>query len=207
MKIIFCKIFLLVCTVSLFASCEKEESDRPLGIALEDLLAESYWVEEIQLIYKEKGSDELKTSKELMREFPWTGGPDYIGDAVMGRIYIEPETHQVRKYYRCAVETPPYYAYQYTRNEYSIEYKEREATIRITSPVVELDVRGAVTGSDMKVVSWNESQIVFEAPIKPFVRVWWLLEEDDSGRKYVGMRVTWKKLTPDLFMREATLID
>lgn len=210
MKLLIYKCVFTFCIVLLFASCEKEQNDRPLGVALEKVLAGNFWREEICLLYKDKGCDALCISRDLKSEFPNMAAT--FGDEMMlDLIYIEPETNLVRRYYLVKImsEEPPWveigHQYCYLQNHYSIEYKESNAAVQISSPHPELAVRGAVTGSNMQVVSHDAewSQIVFEAPLKEALSVWFQLEISYPDREYVGMKVIWTKTEPDALMLEA----
>ena len=91
------------------------------------------------------------------------------------------------------------------RNSYTIRYDDVNQCIRILSPFDSLAFMNAVVGSEMQVVEILEDEIVFDAPLKPFIEDNWLLNRFNSGRKYVGIRIHWTKTDPNALQHSKPL--
>ncbi len=91
--------------------------------------------------------------------------------------------------------------FEYYQNSYTIEYDDENQSIRIRSPFDSLTYMNAVTESEMKIVTILEDEIVFDAPIKPFIQRRWYLDNLSESRNeyYLGIRIHWTKENPNRF--------
>lgn len=192
MKSMCYKFLFAVGVFALLASCNKED-ERPI---LSELLVSGYWQEELRFIYEKEGVSFM--SGDILEVFWDSGGMGthpYIEQTMLQFVKIDPQSHAIRQYTNIADMYRPKFAY-YDKG-YVISIDDARQTVCITAPDEDLMEKNAVAGSEMKVVSVTDNAIIFSAPIKPFIREHWCLDEYD-GRilpkcDFLRMYITWIK--------------
>ena len=135
-----------------------------------------------------------ESDEDIITGFDLAGGLPYADQTALDKIYVEKDTRKVWRYMK-----DKYGGYVgHYRNSYTIGYDDVNQCIRILSPFDSLAFMNAVAGSEMQVVEILEDEIVFDAPLKPFIEDTWGLNRFNSGREYVGIRVHWTKTDPGI---------
>lgn len=192
-------IYLLGCL--LLISCDKDDQPIPSveTSQLEQTIAGNYWDEKIHFMRFIGGWDiEVKEeADDILKTFGWAGGNSYSDFTTLDKIYVEPNTNRVRRYIK-----NKYDGYsEYYQNNYTIEYDDKRGSICISSPNDVLSYMGAATGSEMKIISISDEEIIFDAPIKPFIAENWHVDKlsESHGCEYLGIRIHWTKEDPERF--------
>lgn len=199
------KIVLLVCSVCLLSACTKDADPVPASETprLEDIIAGNYWSESIHFMSYNKGyRPKIEESDEdIISGFDLMGGHARADQTTLDKIYVEKDTRKVWRYMK-----DKYGGYVgHYRNSYTIRYDDVNQCIRILSPFDSLAFMNAVAGSEMQVVKILEDEIVFDAPLKPFIEDNWLLNRFNSEREYVGIRIHWTKTDPNALQHSKPL--
>ncbi len=200
MKRLLRKTALILGLAVLLAACGKDENPpapvREAGF-IESILAKRYWKEEIHFLYQRKGSNDPKIytdPRDIISAFRGSGGYSFGDQVLLDAIYIDKDRNVLR-YVQEEGEYTGYYRYVY-----DIEYDENDLSVRILTPHDSLRYMGAVTESELKVVSLSDEEVVFDAPIKTFIRQNWELDDPEKYPNiYVGIRVRWTKTDPNYF--------
>lgn len=200
MKTLLRKIASILSPAILFTACGKEETPPapvPQAGFIEGIIAKSYWKEEIRFLYQRKGSGDPKIyadSRDILSAYRGSGGYTYNDQVLMDAIYVDKD-RSVWRYVQQEGEYTGYY-----KNVYDIEYNENDLTVRIRTPYDSLRFMGAVTQSELELVTMSTEQVVFDAPIKTFIRQNWELDNPEKYPfLYVGIRIYWTKMDPNYF--------
>ncbi len=197
-----CRIALILCSLCFLFACDKDDTPQPNpGLStssLEEIIAGNYWSEKIHFMSYVPGkmNPEIKEYPEdIIKFYQLDGGYSYPEQTTLDKIYVEKDTRKVRRYM-----SDEYGVYlEYYQNSYTIEYDEGYQSIRIRSPFDSLAYMNAIAGSEMQVVTILEDEIVFDAPIKPFIRETWGLDWFFRDECFLGIRIHWTKENPDRF--------
>ncbi len=203
MKTFFPKTLLFLFASFIVVSCDKDDTPQPNpGLStssLEEIIAGNYWSEKIHFMVYGYGDQWPRVVQEhpedIIKFYQLDGGYSYPEQTTLDKIYVEKDTRKVRRYM-----SDEYGVYlEYYQNSYTIEYDEGYQSIRIRSPFDSLAYMNAIAGSEMQVVTILEDEIVFDAPIKPFIRETWKLDHFFQGVYFLGIRIHWTKENPDRF--------
>lgn len=193
------RLYIGLCTVLLLTACSKSDApeSQPAAGFVESILSKKYWKEEIHFLYQRRGSDDptiYMDRQDIVAAFRVEGGAPFADQVLLDAVYIDKDD----RLYRYVREQDEYTGY--FRNNYAIEYDERNQAVRILTPHDSLKYMGAVAGSRMEIVSLTDEKVVFDAPIKPFIRLNWQLDNPDIyPHSYLGIRIVWTRLDPNLF--------
>lgn len=200
MKTLLRKTASVLSLLLLLAGCNEEETPPapvPQTGFIESILAKSYWKEEIHFLYQRKGTDNAKIyadSRDIIEAYKGSSGFTFEDQVLMDAVYVDKD-RSVWRYVQQDGEYTGYY-----KNLYDIEYDENALTLRIRTPYDSLRYMGAVTQSELEIVSLSNEQVVFDGPIKTFIRQNWELDDPDKyPYLYVGIRVCWTKTDPNCF--------
>ncbi len=187
-----------VLALILFAACSKEETPQPDPTpqsALEELVADKYWTEEIYFMRwcDSVQGGALVQDEEQILEFGNDGGWSLRPESVaLGTIYVGRDG----KVYRYFQDKYGVYSTYYA-NQYTISYDPNGRSLQIDAAVDSLHYMGAVTGLDMMVAEMYEDQIVFDVPIiKEYISTRWNLYQyvpHIGSDRVVGLRIYWKQ--------------
>lgn len=202
-------LLLIIGSLFLFLACEKDDAPQPGPTSsLEEVIGNNYWKEKIHFMtcrFDERGDMVVEEHPEdLIECYSRGGGSAYPFKTTMDRIFVEKGTRKVHRHF-----TDRYgKSIEYYRNRFTIEYDDADRSICIRSPYDTLTYFNAVVGSKMKIVAMAEDEIIFDAPIKPFIWENWSLEASAELNHvyYLGIRVYWEKADPRLF-EEAKPLD
>lgn len=192
--------------LGILAACgdkSDEPQPQPQSGLLENTLAGSYWREELHLLYQQGDDPSVRVDPQTLMEACSDDGPLFEEQVLLEALYIHPDNGRI---YRYVADDSGAWTGYYEYN-YRIEYDEYENSIRILASDDSLRYLGAVTESEMKVVAMEADRILFDAPVKPFVRLRWGLDEaaEREERRYLGLRVAWTRQPEDLFLWAAPL--
>lgn len=199
------KTALLVGCLCLFLACDKDDSPQlppeptpeQATSQLEESIAGNYWSEKIYFMSYLPGNPySIKEYQEdIIEFFQLDGGCSWRNLTTLDKIYVNKDNRKVWRYV-----TDKYGGYSfYYQNSYTINYDDVNRSIRIHSTLDSLAYMNAVAGSEMQIVSMDENEIVFDAPIKPFIWDNWELYKYFHVEHFLGIRVHWIKANPDWF--------
>lgn len=200
MKTLLRKVALILCLTAIATACDKEENppvpEREMGF-IERIVSKKYWKEDVHFLYQRYKTDDASIymdPSDIVHAYRGHGGYTYSNQVLLDAIYIEREG-SVLRFVQDEGEYIGYY-----RNNFAIEYNERDESVRILTPHDSLDYMGAVAGSEMRLKYISEDSVVFDAPIKPFIwQNWQLGDRNLYGSNFVGIRIIWKRLDPNHF--------
>lgn len=190
----------LICATACHDTDDPVNSPMPQAGFLESSLADRYWSEEIHFLYQRDNRPEVYMDPETIVEtFDVDGGSPFTDQVLLEAIYLDPDNRRLIRY--VAPDAEGRYTGCYL-NQYTIEYDEYESAIRIRTPYDSLRYMGAVTESLLSVISLTEDRVVFDAPIKPFIRLNWELDtprDEAITKRYLGLRIIWTRRDAEAF--------
>lgn len=199
------------------SSCSKEETPQPEptgGTQVEKTQAElealltrdTYWRERVYILYMPDNGKAEAPFEKLLADIGsvWVPSEYMEEDLFMGTFFVEPGAGVVRNYVHHTTEAGRGLL-GYYRNRFRIEYDDAGRTVYVCSDDEYLRTVNSVVGVPMRMVSWSEDEVVFEAPVKPFIEQAFRLDEqryDEAGSLYpdmvVGMRIYWTRVTSEV---------
>ena len=207
MKTFLAKPLLLIFASLFVFACDKDDSPQLQASQLEEIIAGHYWNEKIHFMVYGSLDQWPKTihehSEDIIEFFRSDGSNPYPDQTTLDQIYVEKDTRKVWRYMK-----DKYGGYvTHYQNSYKITYDDVNRSIRICSPFDSLTYMNAVTESEMRIVSMDENEIVFDAPIKPFIREHWHLDvlSESHYEDYLGIRIHWTKMNPSAFQSSKPL--
>lgn len=196
----FCSLTALLCAVSCHNAEEPSGPTNPQVGFLESRLADNYWLEEIHFLYQRDNRPEVYMDPETIVEaFDVADGTPFTDQVLLKALYVDPDNRRICRY--VAPDNEGRYTGCYL-NAYSIEYDEYESAIRIRTPYDSLRYMGATSEVPLSIVSMAEDRVIFDAPIKPFIRLNWELDtprDESITKRYLGLRIIWTRQDAELF--------